>query len=87
MHHLNDYGDILKLLAEGLRMGTGLIIFEPAQSNTIILRLLKSPYWKIADGGKYCFIYSEWLNIFQSTEVVWDIISAPLNQIYMAEIR
>jgi 2-polyprenyl-3-methyl-5-hydroxy-6-metoxy-1,4-benzoquinol methylase len=89
IHHLNEYDDILRVLAEGLRLGSKLIIFEPAQSNSRFLKTLKLLHWKLTDGGKYYFTYSEWQTVFQNVgaEVVWDIISEPLNQVYMAEIR
>jgi len=89
MHHLNEYNDILTFLSEALRIGQSVIFLEPAQSNPVFLKLLKALYWKITDGGKFYFTYSDWQIVFRkiNATVAWEKISEPLNQIYMAEIR
>jgi len=89
IHHLNRYRDVIGLLNEALRIGSQVILFEPAQSNPQLLRQIKSVYWQITDGGRFYFTHSEWRDVFEKVDakVTWDIVSEPLNQVYMAEIR
>jgi 2-polyprenyl-3-methyl-5-hydroxy-6-metoxy-1,4-benzoquinol methylase len=89
IHHLNDYRDVLGLLSEAIRIAPSVIMFEPLQSNPRMLRLLKSRYWRITDGGKYYFTRREWQDVFErvGAEIVWARMSEPLNQIILAKIR
>jgi ubiquinone/menaquinone biosynthesis C-methylase UbiE len=88
LHHLNDYEAICSLIKEALRIANRVVFFEPLQSDSKFLQFWKSIYWRITDGGKFYFTYSEFHDLFKNTgaKLHWEKLTEPLHQLYSCEI-
>lgn len=88
LHHLNSFEEVCNMLIETLRIGKRVVFYEPIQSDNRFLYLIKSLYWRITDGGKFYFTYSEFQDLFKTVGAIlkWEKVTKPLHQIYCCEI-
>ena len=88
-HHMERFNDIWKSLKSSLENAEIVMLYEPIQSDNLILKLIKSVYWKITDGGKFYLTLEDFHELFKScgAEVIYEDYSRPLRQIYVAVLR
>lgn len=86
LHHIPKREDIVQTVREAARIAKKLILVEPLQSEAAPLRLMKSVYWRITDGGVSYFRLDELHSVFRDAglRVEWETWTSPLRQRYAA---
>ena len=89
LHHIPSYEEICKTLTEAARVGRRVVLFEPLQSDNGFLRVLKSFYWRITDGGSAYLRLEEFHRLIADTNLIcnWELHTRPLRHFYAAELQ
>ena len=75
LHHVDTDENVKHILSEASRVGRKVILAESVQSYNYPLRILKSFYWKITDGGRYYYNIKELKNILSNINCQANVIS------------
>jgi SAM-dependent methyltransferase len=88
LHHLDNREQILEMLREAGRIASAVLLFEPLQSESRVLRALKRTYWSLTDGGLHYNRLDEFQALFAEAglSVAWERYTLPLRHFYAARL-
>lgn len=89
LHHMKSISDMRKSLKCSLENSNVVMLYEPLQSNNLMLKWLKSLYWRITDGGKFYLTLNGYHDLFKrcGARVLYEDHSRPLKQTYVAVLE
>lgn len=88
LHHLNDTAEIVSMLTEAKRISRNILLFEPLQSEHVVLYSIKRLYWALTDGGSRYKRLQEFRDLFASVglRLGWERYTSPLRHFYAAHL-
>jgi len=84
LHHIPKRADIVLTVREALRISERVVLIEPLQSENAALRMIKSAYWSVTDGGVNYLTLDELHEVLREAgaRIEWEIATEPLRQGY-----
>jgi len=88
LHHLDGTAEIDSMLREAKRISKNILLFEPLQSEQVVLYGVKRLYWAMTDGGSNYQRLQEFRDLFRSVglRLDWERYTSPLRQFYAARL-
>lgn len=84
LHHIPSRSDIVETVREALRMAKVVLLLEPLQSENIVLKKIKSIYWRVTDGGANYMTLDELHEVLKEAggDITWEVATEPLRQAF-----
>ncbi len=84
LHHIPTRTEIVATVREALRIAGTVLLLEPLQSESPVLRAIKSLYWRVTDGGLNYMTLDELHRVLDEAGAVitWEVATEPLRQAY-----
>jgi SAM-dependent methyltransferase len=89
LHHIAERKNIVFTIREALRIAGQVVLIEPLQSETSILRAVKSAYWRLTDGGVNYMRLDEIHGVLHEAgaNITWEVVTEPLRQAYACTLQ